>query len=311
MSKKGAHKSAHKHAHKTEKDARRHAQGSALRKDRPPAYPQAVRGMRAPVSRTPVWVAPAAVVAAIALLVAVFLVYRYYTAPQPPKQISSTATDQVIGAITSVQASEFDTVGQGTANNLIKRVSGNALTGSTGKPEVLYIGAEYCPFCAAERWALIVALSRFGTFSGLQTTTSSSTDAYPNTPTWTFRNATYSSLYIDFRAVETTDRNQKPLQTPTAAEQSLLAAYDAEESIPFVDFGNRYAFTGATYSPDALANKSWTEIATDIQNPDTDQAKAIVGSANLITAAICKITSDQPADVCSSATIQGLEKKLG
>ena len=44
------------------------------------------------------------------------------------------------------------------------------LTARTGKkkPELLYIGAEYCPYCAASRWPLIIALSRFGTFKGLR-----------------------------------------------------------------------------------------------------------------------------------------------
>ena len=46
-------------------------------------------------------------------------------------------------------------------------------------PAILYYGAEYCPFCAAERWAIIAALSRFGTWSGLKITASSHTDAYP------------------------------------------------------------------------------------------------------------------------------------
>jgi hypothetical protein len=32
---------------------------------------------------------------------------------------------------------------------------------------MLYIGAEYCPYCAAERWPLVMALSKFGTFSNL------------------------------------------------------------------------------------------------------------------------------------------------
>ena len=41
------------------------------------------------------------------------------------------------------------------------------------------MGAEYCPYCAAERWSMIVALGRFGTFSGLQTMRSSSTDSRP------------------------------------------------------------------------------------------------------------------------------------
>jgi thiol-disulfide isomerase/thioredoxin len=268
------------------------------------------RPMRKPVSRTPVWVAPAAIVAAIAIVIAGFLVVRWYTTPLPPPTPTADATQQVVAEITSLPQSEFDTIGQGAANNLIKPVTGSLLTGSTGKPEVLYVGAEYCPYCAAERWPLIIALGRFGTFSGLQATTSSSTDVYPNTPTFTFRGATYTSQYIDFRAVETKDRNQSPLQSPTAAEQQLVNRYDTSNSIPFVDFANRYAFAGAMYSPDLLGGGTWQSIARDVQNPDTAQAKAIVGSANLITAAICKTTQDQPAAVCSGAAIQSLEQKL-
>jgi thiol-disulfide isomerase/thioredoxin len=263
------------------------------------------------VSRTPAWVAPVAVAAAIALVVAAFLVIRWNTTPTPPKPLSPDTTEAVIAEIAGLPAGEFETVGQGSANNLIKPVSGTPLKGSTGKPEVLYIGAEYCPFCAAERWPLIIALSRFGTFSGLATTSSSSKDVYANTATFTFRNATYTSEYIDFRAVETSDSDNKPLQSPTAAEQELLTKYNAGGGIPFIDFGNRYAMSGATYSPDVLGGESWKPIADALQDSSSSQAKAIVGSANLLTAAICKMTSDQPASVCSSAMIQGLEKKLG
>jgi uncharacterized protein DUF929 len=269
------------------------------------------RPMRKPVSRTPVWVAPAAVVVAIALVVAAFFVVRWYTTPVPPKAPSQDTTALVVSQITGLPASEFNAVGQGTANNLIKPVKGTALTGATGKPEVLYIGAEFCPYCAAERWALIVALGRFGTFSGLQTTTSSSSDIYPNTPTFTFHGATYASDYIDFRAVETSDRNQQPLQTPSASEQQLWSKYNPAGTIPFVDFGNRYTLSDATYSPDLLGGASWQAIASELQDQNSTQAKAIVGSANLITAAICKTTSDGPASVCSSPAIQDLEKKLG
>lgn len=269
------------------------------------------RPVRKPVSRTPVWVAPAAVVAGIALVVAAFLVIRWYTTPTPPKAPSPDTTQAVIAEITQLPASEFESVGLGSASNPIKPVTGTPLKGSTGKPEVLYIGAEFCPFCAAQRWALIVALGRFGTFSGLTTTTSSSTDIYANTPTFTFRAATYTSQYIDFRAVETSDRDNKPLQTPTAEEQQLFSRYNASGSIPFIDFGNRYAMTGATYSPDVLGGASWKPIADALQDPSSAQARAIVGSANLLVAAICKMTGDQPATVCSSTMIQDLEKKLG
>ncbi len=267
--------------------------------------------MRKPVAGTPRWVAPVAVLAAVAVLVAAFLVYRYYNTASAPAPLPADTTSVVVSQITGVPASEFEAIGQGGATNLIKPVSGQLLTGTTGKPEVLYIGAEYCPYCAAERWALIVAMSRFGTWSGLKTSSSSSSDVYANTPTFTFRGSTFTSQYIDFRGLETSDRDQKPLDTPTAAEQQIMSQYNSAGSIPFVDFGNRYAFNGATYSPDLLGGQTWQQIADAIRDGSTSQARAIVGSANLITAAICKTTSDQPAAVCKSATIQDLEKKIG
>ncbi len=266
--------------------------------------------VRKPVAGTPAWVTPVALLAGIAVVVATFLVIRWYITPAPPKTPSQDATALIVAQITSLPASQFDTIGQGTANNLIKPVSGDLLTGPGGKPQVLYIGAEYCPYCAAERWAIIVALGRFGKFSGLQSTTSSSNDIYPDTPTFTFRNATYSGDYVELRTVETSDRDQNPLQTPTASEQKLWQKFDPAGSIPFVNFGNRYAMSGATFLPDILSGASWQAIASELEDSNSAQAKAIIGSANLMTAAICKMTSDKPASVCSTPAIQGLEKKL-
>jgi thiol-disulfide isomerase/thioredoxin len=278
---------------------------------RPAAKRPLPRPMRKPVSSRPPWVAPLAVVVGIAVLVAAFLVIRWYMTPVAPHPLAPDATQQVVTSITSLQASELDAVGTGSANNLIKRVSGSALTGPNGRPEVFYFGAEYCPYCAAERWPMIIALSRFGTFSGLKTTSSSSTDVYPNTPTFTFHGATYTSQYLDFVSVETTDRNQNPLESPTSAQQALVSQYDTAGSIPFVDFGNRYAFDGATYLPDVLGGMSWQAVADTLATPTSPQAKAILGSANLITAALCRLTADQPATVCSSTTIQAIEKTIG
>jgi thiol-disulfide isomerase/thioredoxin len=273
--------------------------------------PPAPRPMRKPVTRTPTWAAPVAVVAGIALLVVAFLIIRWYTTPVAPHPLAPDATQQVVSTITGLPASELDAVGTGSAYNLIKRVTGTALTGPNGHPEVFYMGAEYCPYCAAERWPMIIALSRFGTFSGLTTTSSSSTDIYPNTPTFTFHGATYTSQYVDFVSVETTDRNQNPLESPTSAQQALVSRYDTAGSIPFVDFGNRYAFNGAMYLPDVLSGMSWQAVADSLATPTSAQAKAIIGSANLITAAVCRLTADQPATVCSSSTIQAIEKTIG
>ncbi len=266
--------------------------------------------VRKPVRRTPRWVLPVAIVGGIALVVAAFFLVRWYVTPQAPPAPSHDTTQFVVTQITTIPTSDFETIGQGTANNLLKPVSGTPLTGATGKPLVLYIGAEYCPYCAAERWALIVALGRFGTFSGLHTTTSSSTDVFPDTPTFTFHGATYTSDYIDFRAVEQSDREQNPLETLSSADRAVYGKYGSG-SIPFVDFGNRYVLSGATYPPDLLSGQSWQAIADELRDPSSPQAKAVVGSANLLTAAICKATSDRPASVCSTPAIQALEKKLG
>src|SRR6266516_4182442 len=126
-------------------------------------------------------------------------------------------------------------LGSSSAPSKPASANGTPLT-KDGKPEVLYIGAEYCPYCAAERWAMAVALSKFGTFTGLRGIHSSSSDAFPSTPTLTFYKTGYTSRYLVFTPVETTteDRNT-PLQKTTAAQQALLSKYDAP---PYVSQGS-------------------------------------------------------------------------
>ena len=203
------------------------------------------------------------------------------------------------------------------------KITGGAPLTSGGKPEVLYMGAEYCPFCAAERWAMVVALSRFGTFSGLSTVHSSSTDEFANTPTWTFANAHYTSKYLTFSTVEMQTNvpngsgSYTTLQTPTSAQQALLSKYDAPPyvssanagAIPFIDFGNKYMLSGASYSPQVLQGKSWATIAAALKDPNSQIAKAVDGTANYLTATICKLTGNQPASACTPAVKQ-LEAKL-
>jgi Domain of unknown function (DUF929) len=100
----------------------------------------------------------------------------------------------LVTTTTTVPAGTLDRIGAGQVSSAPTSITGSPLT-SGGKPEVLYVGAEYCPYCAAERWAMIVALSRFGTFSGLAATHSAAkngagqAEAYPNTATWTFVHA--------------------------------------------------------------------------------------------------------------------------
>jgi hypothetical protein len=200
-------------------------------------------------------------------------------------------------------------------------VNGKALT-SGGKPEVLFMGAEYCPYCAAQRWAIANALSRFGTFTGLTTTHSSSTDADPNTPTLTFYKAAYKSDYITFASVEETTNERQgnssntsvpyvTLQTPTAAEKSIGSMYDPDGYIPFLDIGNKYVEVGnlSPLSPTLLSGMTWAQVAAAMNDPSSAVGKAILGNANYETAAICEQTKNLPATACTP-TIQKLESSL-
>jgi hypothetical protein len=271
---------------------------------------------------------------AVIIVVVAFIVIKANSSPPKPTASSSangptgSALASVVTKVTSVPASTLDSVGDGSGavTSLPQTITGTPtpLT-ANGKPEMLFIGAEYCPFCGAERWGMIVALSRFGTFSGLRTVHSSSSDVYPNTPTWTFVNSTYTSKYLTFTPVEvatnipsTASNNisgYTPLQVPTAAQEAVEAKYDVAPyttengSIPFIDFGNKTLINGESYTPQVLAGLSWSTVASDLSNPSSPVAKAIDGTANYITAAICKMTGNQPASACT-ATVQALESKI-
>ena len=237
---------------------------------------------------------------------------------------TGSALTAVVNKVTSVPASTLDAVGSGSGvTGKPTTISGTTLM-ENGKPEMYYMGAEYCPYCAAERWAMIVALSRFGTFTGLSTVHSAvangagTAEPDPNTPTWTFAHATYSSPYLTFTPDEIQTNLPDPstgtyttLQAPTAAQQALVSKYDGSNgAIPFIDFGNHYMISGVSYDPGVLAGLSWSTIATDLSNPNSAVAKAVDGTANYITAAICKgLTNNQPASACT-ATVQSLESQI-
>ena len=225
-----------------------------------------------------------------------------------------TAPSAVVQSVTSVPAAVADKIGAGSAKGGPKAVTGDKLTKS-GKPEILYVGAEYCPYCAGERWALTEALSRFGTFDGLKTTTSSLVDKPAGLHTFTYRDAKYTSDYVAFTPVETATSNVKsgsyePLHKLTDAQQKLVTKYNSSGGIPFIDYANQYVSEGAGFDINLLQGLTWQQIADKLDQPDTDVAKAINGSANVITATICKLTNDQPANVCGGTAIKDIEKQI-
>ena len=231
--------------------------------------------------------------------------------------IGSPAPQSVLTAMSGVSAATEAAIGTGGVQiNLEGTPPNTPLVTSHGLPEYIYVGAEYCPYCAAERWSTIIALDRFGTFKGLTLMKSSSSDVFPNTNTFTFKGATYTSPYLVFNATETEDRNQNQIATPSAEALQSFTTFDnapytnQQGGIPFVSYGDQYVTTSAPYDPTMLQNLSWQQIAAQLNDPNSSVAQHIIGTANQETAAICKLTNNQPASVCSAAYIQQIEKAM-
>ena len=120
----------------------------------------------------------------------------------------TAAPASVVKDVTTIPASVYDKVGVNFPSAAqpvsppIKLKNQPPLSIGGKAPAMLYYGAEYCPYCAAERWAVVAALARFGTWSNLKITASSHTDVYNDTHTFSFKGATFTSPYLTLATVE-------------------------------------------------------------------------------------------------------------
>lgn len=287
----------------------------------------------------------------VVILVLVLVLVRVTSSPNSSSSSSSgiatgrdpaLASAEYVKAVTTIPASVFDSVG--TNGETVKSLGnltvtkGQTLLTSGGKPRFVYVGAEFCPYCAVERYAMIAALSRFGTFSHLHETSSGSSDG--NIPTFSFYHASYKSPYLVFTPYEEEDRQEpspQPLVTPPRSVLSLYAKYDGNASgqpstpfnktggsgIPFLDVANRFTSVGATSALYAVANSGnldnggpgRLQLANALRSPGSSlgkyvNAKAFIADANYLTAEVCAVDGGRPSAVCSSAGVQAAAKQL-
>jgi thiol-disulfide isomerase/thioredoxin len=228
------------------------------------------------------------------------------TAARPaPASVIGEVTGAPLAAL--AQASNGATTIQG-----LTALTGQPPLTSAGKPTMLYIGAEFCPYCAAERWVMVAALAKFGTFSNLGETSSASGDVYPNSPTFSFVGSSYNSRYLNFQAVETTTNQLNsagtgyvPLDSPTAAQTKLWKSLDPSQGIPFVDIAGKWLITTSGYVPSIISNKPMDYVAAQVGDNNTAVGKAIDQAAGVLVNDICSVTGDQPANVCNAVTAKG------
>jgi Domain of unknown function (DUF929) len=286
----------------------------------------------APVRRAPMALVTYAFVLLVLLIVVVLLVVkvtRGTTAAVPPPV--APAAQPVVQDSETVPPLVFNTVGapapEGPLPVVLPSQTPLVIDGRAG---VVYVGSEFCPYCAAARWALVVALSRFGTFAHLGETSSSHDEVFPGIQTFSFDGTSYRSRYLAWSAVEeygpTLDSNEPAgfplLHDPGPLARILMARYDTggdsgtsggAATLPFIDIGNRVLVEGADigFSPGALQGLSMAQIATDLSDPTSPVAEAVIGAANELTAAVCATTNEKPTTVCRSAGVRAGAVRLG
>jgi hypothetical protein len=174
-----------------------------------------------------------------------------------------------------------------------------------GKLFVFFMGAEYSPYCAAERWAIVRALQKFGQWSGLnQTMSAAREEQFLNLPTYDFSEATYTSTHIEFVSRETKDREFKPLQKLLKSEEKLVRKYNPKKEIPFLLIGGRFMQIGSGFTPKIFIGHTFRQTETELKKTESEIRKTIDEEASNIAALLC--VSGLPPELCKEAGLAEL-----
>jgi len=276
----------------------------------------------------------------VILLGAVGLVTYALTHVSSPTEpaLPAVTSPAVLATLSSVPTSTFDAAGAtapGTLLTLPTVLSGQPPLTVGGKPEVLFVGAEYCPFCAAERWPLIVALARFGRFTTLHDAVSSTQAVFPSTATFSFAEVAYTSRWVALTGVELFSDETGPdgvyrrLARLTPSQAAVVARTApsvgglSAGGAPFLDVAGRLATTTSGFSPALLVGQSQAQIAGAVASPAPSTSagatgtttpptgRAVLAVANQLSAGICAATGQQPASVCRSKGVLEADTALG
>jgi hypothetical protein len=260
-----------------------------------------------------VWLLPAFAVVLAAVITAAVLHQQQQRTSAGQAQNGSPLPADMARNLTQIPAAVWDAAPAGSVARL---QLAKGAPPAPKPPLVLYIGSEYCPYCAALRWPLVAALARFGTFTALELSSSSATDAFADTPTLTMLHAHYQSAYLTLQTVELqgnvadSSGRYPPLQKPTPDQLAVFSRYDPPQSIPFLMIGGRYYLTQSPFSPGLLSGMDWRAVAASLQLGTTPTAQAILATGNEIAAAVCAVDGNAPASVCDSPGVQNGAKAL-
>ncbi|HXN59782.1 MAG TPA: DUF929 family protein [Acidimicrobiales bacterium] len=266
------------------------------------------------------------IIVAICLLGALVIV-RDNAGPSSSSTVETfnAAPSSLISTLAGVPASVYDQIGVSSPAIPVTplQATGSSqpwmatLNGGPAEPVLFFYGAEFAPYAAVQRWPLILALSRFGTFNLLGLMQSSSTTAFAGLSTFTFWKVNYTSKYVILESVERysalnpTGARYLGLETPDGRESAAISQYGGgRNDFPLVDVSNRWVISGASFTPSVIGGLTQSQIAGDLTSPTSPLTQAVVSAANEITATICAVDGQAPAAVCGSRGVQAADVAL-
>ena len=148
-----------------------------------------------------------------------------------------------------------------------------------GKVSFIYYGALDCSYCAMERWAIVMALSQFGSFSNLTTVTSSE----DNIGTYNFAGANYNSTKVDFQSYELYDNNHNFLENMSGVGLFFFNKYDSGP-IPFLCVAGSIFKLGAgsSFDVNSFTNQPFATIKSQVDSANGNLYNQIVTESNAI-----------------------------
>lgn len=223
--------------------------------------------------------------------------------------------------------------------NKSNQVSGPVIN---GKPTVIYVGAISCVYCGESRWAMALALSRFGSFSTLYKGYSSLGDYDIPTIYWRADNYTtpsgvgygnsYSSKYINFISADYESPivqgfEIKPLSffiegAPNSTYREALSFMNNTskfEGTPFTLWGNTIlvgadaaVFGNSTPSGSTLplTGETHSEVIDQLQSENDQFSISEYAAADLYGAYLCASLNTSNLSFCSLPAIKVLESKM-
>ncbi|HUI00537.1 MAG TPA: DUF929 family protein [Nitrososphaerales archaeon] len=254
-----------------------------------------------------------------------------------------------LAVINGAPDSYFQTAGEMFLNNsLTNLVGANVVKGPelvvNGKPSVVYLGANTCIYCGENRWAMALALGKFGTFGQLFKGYSSLQDGDLPTVYWApsrynvssgiVFGSFYNSTSLSFVTMEYQSPITDPVQLPSLAFLQQQATQTGSFAYTYsVDMiGTLNLYTGTPYtvwgryivpSADAqdfgnssttstrfpLANLTHDQVLAHLSHPNDQFSWTQYAAADLYVAMVCSSISSTPP-VCQLSAIQQIEHEL-